>query len=154
MKYKGISNAIYLHTQIRHLIICSKEEQRQVPNHSCPCAEWLCLFVYLCMFVAAAWSKNGKPVTALLMSQYLVNIFIHCVNKSTVCVVEAEVTGRQIPPTKFQFGFHIQTVFHYGLHKHPWIHSEHPSCLIFCADTHEYLQISVLLLNRKDPWVE
>lgn len=44
---------------------------------------------------AGACSKNVNPVTAFAhWSQYLVNIFIHCVNKSTLCLVEAEVTGR------------------------------------------------------------
>lgn len=120
-KYQSIENIkefrmpFYLRTQICHLIICSKAEERQVPNQSCRFAEWLWVFVYLRMFFAGAWRKNGNPVTAFAhRSQYLVNIFIHCVNKSTVCLEEAEVTGRQLPPTEFWFGFHIKTVFTTG----------------------------------------
>lgn len=117
-KYQSIENIkefrmpFYLRTQICHLIICSKAEERQVPNQSC----WMTLSV--CLFAdvfAGAWRKNGNPVTAFAhRSQYLVNIFIHCVNKSTVCLEEAEVTGRRLPPTEFWFVFHIKTVFTTG----------------------------------------
>lgn len=119
-KYQAIENRkeflmpFYLHRQERHLIICSKAEECQVPNHSCHFIEWLCVFVYLCVLClsAQAWSKNGNPVTDFAhSSQYLVNVFIHCVNKCTVCLVEVEVTGRWLPPTEFEFRFYIERVF-------------------------------------------
>lgn len=92
------------------------------------------------LFVVFAWvwSENGKPVTAFAhRSQYIVNIFIRCVSKSRVCLVEAEVTGRWLPPTEFWYGFYVKTDFTPGdtralgfplntrpaslLHRHTWV---------------------------------
>lgn len=108
---------------------------------------WMTVCLCTLYIFAGACNKNVNPVTAFAYwSQYLVNIFIHCVNKSALCLAEAEVTGRRLTPTQFGFGSHINRVFSTAFTSTlELILNTRPTS--FSALTHGCLWISVLLLN-------
>lgn len=151
-KYQAIENTkeylmpFYLHTQKRHLIICSKAEERHVLMSLYWMTLRVCLFV--CVF-AGAWRKSGNPVR--FCSQESIpcqHLYTLRVNKSTVWW-EQNRRGWWLPPTEFKFGFHIERAFTTGSAKHTWIHAS-----FFPVPAHGSLWISVPLLNRKTAWVK
>lgn len=124
----------YPHAQKRHLIICSKAEERQVPNHSCHFAEWLRVCVRR-IFLLGRGGRMGILSQLSLAGVNTLSTSLYTVSTSLLSVWWKQKWQDDDCHPRALVWFMDRRFFYRGFHHCTWINSQHPSCFIFCADT-------------------